>query len=88
MVRELSSVHRQLCRIHGPRQVPRLQCYNAGTLSTAIAEDVMGVDLLNIKGLRELEHQGPIVMVNLMRFHDRSLDGNGSGWMPICATAR
>jgi uncharacterized protein (DUF1330 family) len=40
----------------------------------------MGVDLLNIKGLKELEHQGPIVMVNLMRFHDRSLDGDGSGW--------
>jgi uncharacterized protein (DUF1330 family) len=40
----------------------------------------MGVDLLNIKGLKELEHQGPVVMVNLMRFHDRSLDGDGSGW--------
>jgi uncharacterized protein (DUF1330 family) len=40
----------------------------------------MGVDLLNIKGLKELEHQGPIVMVNLMRFHDRSLDDDGSGW--------
>jgi uncharacterized protein (DUF1330 family) len=40
----------------------------------------MGVDLLNIKGLRELEHQGPIVMVNLMRFHASSLDGDGSGW--------
>jgi uncharacterized protein (DUF1330 family) len=40
----------------------------------------MGVDLLNIKGLRELEHQGPIVMVNLMRFYDRSLDDDGSGW--------
>jgi len=40
----------------------------------------MGVDLLNIKGLKELEHQGPIVMVNLMRFRERSLDGNGSGW--------
>lgn len=40
----------------------------------------MGVDLLNIEGLKGLEHQGPIVMVNLMRFHDRSLDGNGSGW--------
>jgi len=57
-----------------------LQCYNAGTLSTAIAENIMGVDLLNIKGLKELEHQGPIVMVNLMRFHERSLDGDGSGW--------
>ena len=40
----------------------------------------MGVDLLNIRGLKELEHQGPIVMVNLMRFHERSLDGDGSGW--------
>jgi hypothetical protein len=40
----------------------------------------MGVDLLNIAGLKELEHAGPIVMVNLMRFHDRSLDGDGSGW--------
>src|SRR5207247_7086734 len=69
-----------LCRIHGPRQVPPLQCYNAGTLPTAIAENVMGVDLLNINGLEELEHQGPIVMVNLMRFREHSLDGNGSGW--------
>ena len=40
----------------------------------------MGVDLLNIKGLKELEQQEPVVMVNLMRFHDRSLDGDGSGW--------
>ena len=40
----------------------------------------MGVDLLNIEGLAELEHQGPVVMVNLMRFHDCSLDGDGSGW--------
>ena len=40
----------------------------------------MGVDLLNIEGLKQLEHQGPVVMVNLMRFFDRSLDGNGSGW--------
>ena len=40
----------------------------------------MGVDLLNIRGLRELEHQGPVVMVNLMRFRARSLDGDGSGW--------
>ena len=40
----------------------------------------MSVNLLNIEGLEALEHQGPIVMVNLMRFHERSLDGNGSGW--------
>jgi hypothetical protein len=43
-------------------------------------EHLMGVDLLNVRGLKELEHQGPIVMVNLMRFRERSLDGDGSGW--------
>lgn len=40
----------------------------------------MGVDLLNIKGLNATDHHGPIVMVNLMRFRARSLDGDGSGW--------
>jgi uncharacterized protein (DUF1330 family) len=55
----------------------RLQC---AKLTGAIAESIMSVDLLNIEGLKELEHQGPIVMVNLMRFRERSLDGNGSGW--------
>jgi uncharacterized protein (DUF1330 family) len=40
----------------------------------------MAVDLLNIEGLEDLKHRGPIVMVNLMRFHERSLDGDGSGW--------
>ena len=40
----------------------------------------MGVDLLNIEGLKAQAHQGPIVMINLMRFHARSLDGDGSGW--------
>ena len=40
----------------------------------------MGVDLLNVKGLQELDPQGPVVMVNLMRFRARSLDGDGSGW--------
>ncbi|MDB5635291.1 MAG: hypothetical protein JWP51_199 [Bradyrhizobium sp.] len=40
----------------------------------------MSVDLLNIEGLKALEHRGPIVMVNLMRFHASSLDGDGSGW--------
>jgi uncharacterized protein (DUF1330 family) len=40
----------------------------------------MAVDLLNVKGLNELDHQGPVVMVNLMRFYARSLDGDGSGW--------
>ena len=40
----------------------------------------MAVDLLNVRGLKELENQGPVVMVNLMRFRERSLDGDGSGW--------
>ena len=36
----------------------------------------MSVDTLNVKGLKEIEHQGPVVMVNLMRFRERSLDGD------------
>src|SRR5712671_533572 len=40
----------------------------------------MAVDLLNIKGLRELDQAAPVVMLNLMRFRERSLDGDGSGW--------
>ncbi|NVN87949.1 MAG: DUF1330 domain-containing protein [Rhodopseudomonas sp.] len=40
----------------------------------------MSVELLNIQGLQELAQQGPVVMVNLMRFNARSADGDGSGW--------
>jgi uncharacterized protein (DUF1330 family) len=40
----------------------------------------MAVDLLNIEGLKGLELHAPVVMVNLMRFYARSLDGDGSGW--------
>src|ERR1700760_2169911 len=40
----------------------------------------MGVDFLNVKGLNELDRQAPVVMLNLMRFRARSLDGDGSGW--------
>jgi len=40
----------------------------------------MGVDLLNVKGLQALDPLAPAVMVNLMRFRERSLDGDGSGW--------
>jgi uncharacterized protein (DUF1330 family) len=43
-------------------------------------ETGMGVDLLNIKGLSELDQTAPVVMLNLMRFRERSLDGDGSGW--------
>ena len=40
------------------------------------------------KGPKDLNHQfvsslpddGPVVMVNLVRFRERSLDGNGTGW--------
>jgi uncharacterized protein (DUF1330 family) len=68
----------QLCRNRAARQDPHPQCYNAG--NKAGEEQAMGVDLLNIEGLKGLEQQGPVVMVNLMRFHARSLDGDGSGW--------
>jgi uncharacterized protein (DUF1330 family) len=40
----------------------------------------MGVELLNVRGLDAMERDRPVVMVNLMRFHERSLDGDGSGW--------
>jgi uncharacterized protein (DUF1330 family) len=58
-----------------------LQClwYRVRRVETC-REQIMGVDLLNVRGLKQLEHQGPVVMVNLMRFRDRSLDGDGSGW--------
>jgi len=41
---------------------------------------MMGVDLLNVRGLEAMEPGAPVVMVNLMRFRERSLDGDGSGW--------
>ena len=40
----------------------------------------MGVELLNVSGLENLDLRAPVVMVNLMRFRERSLDGDGSGW--------
>jgi uncharacterized protein (DUF1330 family) len=40
----------------------------------------MGVDLLNVRGLQVMEREAPVVMLNLMRFRERSLDGDGSGW--------
>jgi uncharacterized protein (DUF1330 family) len=41
---------------------------------------MMAVDLLNVRGLQAMDQQRPVVMVNLMRFRERSLDGDGSGW--------
>jgi len=48
----------------------------------------MAVDLLNIEGMKEMAHQGPVVMVNLMRFRDRSLDATARAGTPICAYSR
>ena len=35
---------------------------------------------LNEDLVRSLPDHGPVVMVNLLRFHETSLDGNGAGW--------
>ncbi|MBB1093801.1 DUF1330 domain-containing protein [Rhodopseudomonas palustris] len=42
----------------------------------------MGIEHLNIEGLKELEREdrGPVVMVNLMRFNEGGGDGDASGW--------
>lgn len=40
----------------------------------------MAVAQLNLAALRALPQDEPVVMVNLMRFRERSLDGNGTGW--------
>ncbi len=40
----------------------------------------MAVDHLNTDLLKALPDEGPVAMLNLMRFRERSLDGNGSGW--------
>lgn len=38
------------------------------------------IDHLNEQALKALPDDGPVTMLNLMRFRERSLDGNGSGW--------
>ena len=40
----------------------------------------MAVNMLNVEGLERLDSSAPVVMLNLMRFHARARDGNGSGW--------
>ena len=51
------------------------------TLSVNCREKLWAVDLLNIEGLKDAgPSEVPVVMVNLMRFRERSLDGDGSGW--------
>jgi uncharacterized protein (DUF1330 family) len=38
------------------------------------------IDSLNEQALKALPDEGPVTMLNLVRFRERSLDGNGSGW--------
>ena len=38
------------------------------------------IDHLHDEALRLLPDDTPVVMLNLMRFREKSLDGNGSGW--------
>ena len=38
------------------------------------------IEHLNDEALRALPDDAPVVMLNLMRFRERSLDGRGSGW--------
>jgi uncharacterized protein (DUF1330 family) len=38
------------------------------------------VEHLNSAELQRLPDEGPVTMLNLMRFRERSLDGRGSGW--------
>jgi len=35
---------------------------------------------LQVEGLRALDPEKPVVMLNLVKLRERSLDGNGSGW--------
>jgi uncharacterized protein (DUF1330 family) len=69
-----------LCPKIPPRQAGHPQCYNAQILLDANGGRAMGVDLLNVRNLEAIAPDGPVVMVNLMRFRERSLDGDGSGW--------
>ena len=41
---------------------------------------MLGPKALNDELVRSLPDRGPVVMVNLVRFRERSLDGSGSGW--------
>ena len=38
------------------------------------------IEHLNSQELQALRDDEPVVMLNLMRFRETSLDGNGSGW--------
>lgn len=38
------------------------------------------IERLNIEALSAMPDEAPVVMLNLMRFREQSLDGKGSGW--------
>lgn len=38
------------------------------------------IEHLNVEALSALQDDAPVTMLNLMRFRERALDGNGSGW--------
>jgi uncharacterized protein (DUF1330 family) len=58
-----------------------LPSHNRLAVTVKVTREVaMSVEHLNIKGLSGLKGKGPVVMLNLMRFYDKALDGNGSGW--------
>ena len=40
----------------------------------------MAIDQLNVDHLKAVNDDTAVTMLNLMRFRERSLDGNGSGW--------
>jgi uncharacterized protein (DUF1330 family) len=40
----------------------------------------MAIDQLNADDLKAVTDDTAVTMLNLMRFRERSLDGNGSGW--------
>lgn len=50
-----------------------------GVVLKALSE-AMGVNRLNVEGLSALKQCDPVVMINLMRFRKKALDGHGSGW--------
>ena len=48
------------------------------------------IERLNVEALSALPDEAPVVMLNLMRFREKSLDGHGSGWdayLPYSALA-
>lgn len=42
--------------------------------------EARAIDHLNVATLNALPDDAPVTMLNLMRFRERSLDGDGSGW--------